>query len=512
MNSLSHAHPRISALGLALALSLFGFVFSASFAHAASSIIIDTLPPSECQLAGNFSIGGTAIADAPPGQLEQYHIQIDWGDGATTNQAELNSFGSGHGESDPVAFSGSHTYTTPGTYTIKARIYHTQPPGNDNQADQVDSIEVCIVVPLTINKTATTTFNRIYGWSIDKTAATSSLLLADGETYNVNYNVAVNATSTDSNWAVGGMISVTNPAGNPSITVTVTDTLSAFGSVTGVSCPSNTIVAGATLVCTYYQPLGSATDQTNKAEVYVTGKPTLNGTSTPVSVTFGAPTNLTDECITVTDTDKGTLGTACAGTDTLPKNFSYALTFGKTSTIVNVLLVCGPNTHNNTATMTTNDRSITHDDVWSVAATVACNPGCTLTQGYWKTHNASFKDGAPLDDAWNLLGAQKEQTPFFLSDTTWFNVFWTAPAGNVYYQLAHQYMTAKLNQLNGAIMPAPVLSAFDTATGLLSSVAPATAATYKGSTKNTWTNLAGILANFNEGKAGVAHCSEQNQS
>ena len=37
---------------------------------------------------------------------------------------------------------------------------------------------------------------------------------------------------------------------------------------------------------------------------------------------------------------------------------------------------------------------------------VECLDGCTLTQGYWKTHNPSFKGGASkkADETWLLIG------------------------------------------------------------------------------------------------------------
>ncbi len=128
---------------------------------------------------------------------------------------------------------------------------------------------------------------------------------------------------------------------------------------------------------------------------------------------------------------------------------------------------------------------------------------CTYTQGYWKTHNASFTGGAPANPTWNSVGTLKEQTPFYQSDNTWFGVFWTQPAGNAYYTLAHQYMAAKLNVLRGAPMPSNVTTAFNTATTLLSSTAP------DGNTSgDQWTQLAGLLGSYNEGNQGVPHCSE----
>ena len=79
-----------------------------------------------------------------------------------------------------------------------------------------------------------------------------------------------------------------------------------------------------------------------------------------------------------------------------------------------------------------------------------CENGCTLTQGYWKTHS-TYGPASKPDATWNLLpGGLGPDTVFFLSGDTWYEVFWTAPAGNAYYNLAHQYMAARLNVLDGA--------------------------------------------------------------
>src|SRR5207244_3282385 len=93
-----------------------------------------------------------------------------------------------------------------------------------------------------------------------------------------------------------------------------------------------------------------------------------------------------------------------------------------------------------------------------ITVNVHCAPtGCTLTQGYWKTHSA--QGPAPFDANWNNVpnvypGAPSglaENTPFYFSGQTWFQNFWTPPAGgNAYYILSHQYMAAVLNILNGA--------------------------------------------------------------
>ena len=72
-------------------------------------------------------------------------------------------------------------------------------------------------------------------------------------------------------------------------------------------------------------------------------------------------------------------------------------------------------------------------------------------------------------------------TVFFLSGDSWYEVFWTAPAGNQYYNLAHQYMAARLNVLDGASAPASVATAIASATTLFQTYTPAQIGALKGS-------------------------------
>jgi hypothetical protein len=143
----------------------------------------------------------------------------------------------------------------------------------------------------------------------------------------------------------------------------------------------------------------------------------------------------------------------------------------------------------------------------TIHVTVDCDHGCTLTQGYWKTH--SSLGPAPYDDTWAALpGGAGANTAFFLSGQTWYQVFWTAPAGNVYYQLAHQYMAAVLNKLNGASSTSAVDAAITSAAGFFNTYTPAQAATLgKQSTARAnalaW---AGTLGSYNEGAIGPGHC------
>jgi hypothetical protein len=150
--------------------------------------------------------------------------------------------------------------------------------------------------------------------------------------------------------------------------------------------------------------------------------------------------------------------------------------------------------------------------------------GCTLTLGYWKTHNESFTGGAPPDDNWLNITPNAELTGFFTTDGansfpttgpnappfTWFTVFWTSPGGNAYYQLAQQYMAAKLNILNGAD-PSAVSSAITSAEDLFDTYTPADIAGLKGNDplRQQFITLAGTLGSYNEGLIGPGHCPEE---
>lgn len=133
--------------------------------------------------------------------------------------------------------------------------------------------------------------------------------------------------------------------------------------------------------------------------------------------------------------------------------------------------------------------------------------GCTLTQGYWKTH--SDNGPAPFDDTWDLLPSGSATT-FYLSGQSWYQVFHTPPAGNAYYNLAHQYMAAVLNGLAGADQSA-ISTQLGTAHTLFNTYTPAQIGVLKGSNalRQQFISLAGALGAYNEGITGPGHCEEE---
>lgn len=394
-----------------------------------------------------------------------------------------------------TTFSYRRTFTCDrdeGTHVNTATIVETG--GSDTATVTVNCYS------LTVTKTANTSLTRTWDWTIAKTADQTELTLASGQQFAVNYSVTVNATSTDSNRAVAGTITVANNTPLNATLTSVSDIVSNGINAT-VNCSVTfpySLLAGQSLVCSYTAALPDATNRTNTATATLQNTP--SGTtdfSGSASVSFAnATVNHVDECVNVTDSLQGTLGTVCA-TDTLPKTFTYTRTITGGA-------ACTQETIRNIATATTNDTSTVDRDDHSVVVTVDCGQ-CTLTQGYWKTH--SDRGPAPYDDAWKNLGLLEEDTLFFLSGKTWYQVFWTPPAGNAYYNLAHQYMAAKLNILNGASAPSSVTAAISGAETFFSTYAPnATLTRAQRAQLLAW---ASTLDQYNNGIIGPGHCDQQ---
>jgi len=161
----------------------------------------------------------------------------------------------------------------------------------------------------------------------------------------------------------------------------------------------------------------------------------------------------------------------------------------------------------NTASFITKDTGATGSDSWTVTVHVPCG-GCTLTPGYWKTHSTYGPARWP-DDTWYLLSALGPDTPFFLSGQTYYQVLWTPPSGgNAYYILAHAYIAAELNFLNGASSTPDVDAAFFAATSFFNTYTPANAALFKGKAGMQVIGWATTLDNYNNGYIGPGHCNE----
>lgn len=132
--------------------------------------------------------------------------------------------------------------------------------------------------------------------------------------------------------------------------------------------------------------------------------------------------------------------------------------------------------------------------------------GCTLTQGYWKTHSV-YGPAAHPDAIWNDASIGGPDAAFYFSGSSWLTLFKTPPkGGNVYIQLAHQYMAARLNLVNGATPTAAVTTAINGATAFFNNAANTPNTTLSKSLSQTLKGYATTLGAFNEGTIGPGHC------
>jgi hypothetical protein len=383
-------------------------------------------------------------------------------------------------------------------YDLSGEAYEDQglaPPVNKDMPYGLSHVDFCYDYELDVSKTAETEYKRTWEWTIDKTSETVDLMLASGQSYMVDYEVSVSSTSYDSHWDVNGVITIVNPdpdyvAMIASVTDVVSGDIAAWVDC-GVDFPY-ALGPGETLECSYLADLPNADCRVNTATVEVCEGSDVGGGSGTADVTFGEPNLLRDECVDVTDDVYGHLGRVCEDT-----TFGYCIDVGPYEE-------CGDYVFENTASFQTCDLGVEGSDSHDVNVHIPCGCACTLTQGYWKTH--SSYGPAPYDAAWETLTSGADTT-FFKSGLTYYEMFWEAPAGNFYFNLAHQYAAAELNLLNGSMAPPTVKAAMNGAKMLFNAqgMGDTTFTAAEKKKAAAWTTT---IDNYNNGLTGPGHCDE----
>lgn len=399
--------------------------------------------------------------------------------------------------------SNANDYDYTGTGIQSDGNLHSPLAGGSGKYADFSHIDFCFHYRLSASKTANAEFTRTYTWTIDKSCdGDAELTLSEGQVYNYPFSWTVDATYEDTDFKVTGTITIENNTPFAASITSVSDVLSGGETGTvdcGISFPY-LLAAGESLECTYSVDLAAPYDGTNTVTVETDGSNNVEGDEASADFWFGDPTTIMDGCIAVTD-DCTSGSTEVCYDNTLPYTAEYTCPISYD--------VCGEYTYTNTASFTTSDTETEGSDHCTVSVNVPCGGGCTHTIGYWKTH--SKYGPAPYDDTWEQVG---EDAPFFLSGQSWYQVAWTNPAGNAYYILAHQYIAAHLNQLDGASIPPAVLTAYNTATTLFNTHTPAYIGGLKGGNplRQQFIALAGILDAYNNGITGPGHCSEENSN
>ncbi|HXV34733.1 MAG TPA: hypothetical protein VD769_12040 [Gaiellaceae bacterium] len=352
--------------------------------------------------------------------------------------------------------------------------------------------------PIQAYKTATPHWTKTFEWTIEKSVSPDSWNLEAGQSGTSTYTVTVTKSLASETIWVDGEVCVENVSQTPTENLKVVDRLQALVGgevITLASVPLdmsiNPVLDPGEKQCYPYSieftPVAGATYR-NNARVTVTNDPRdpgeEMGPNEKVDFELPPPT-VVNAAVNVDDTNGMSWLFTDSGTQTYTKTFRCDEDEG---------------THDNTATIRETGQS---DDA---RVTVTCKPppsdGCTLTQGYWKTH--SKYGPAPYDSTWALIG---EDTTFFLSGKTWYQAINTSSAGgNAYYILAHQYIAARLNLLDGDASTPAVNAALASATAFFNTYTPTSV--LSSSVRAAAIGWAGTLADYNEGDIGPGHCPD----
>jgi len=325
-----------------------------------------------------------------------------------------------------------------------------------------------------VTKDAVTSFSRTYTWETPKEGwdytnpsnpvKLTSLTLNSGQSFPVTYIITPHVTlTTDSHWVVSGHVTVKNPSNTVSMIIDslsdalVTSDQPPLETIEPLDCKGQSLTlapkgqTGDSITCDYSYSFSSAppVPLTNRAIVTV-GRDT-EGAEAPVIFDGLSPNTMTevDSCINIYD-DKYT-----GSNPAEPFQECVVHVLSPTSYVRSIVgrEQCGKYDETNTASFT-DHAGVTHNFPWTIHIDVPCG-GCTLTQGYWKTHGYAENPKKPnkIDTTWLAVGPKGDLEPFYLNtpnqdkSLTWYKAISTPPSGgNAYYILAKQYIGAYLNQ------------------------------------------------------------------
>lgn len=197
-------------------------------------------------------------------------------------------------------------------------------PGGGTDGDAISHIEFCYDYELDVSKTATGSYDRTITWELDKSVTPDAHSGFPGDSFQSTWTVNVTKNVVEDNYSVTGNITINNPAPF-AVDFSVSDLIDSSINAT-VSCPSYTVPAGGTVVCTYSAGESDGIDGTQSSnEATVTSLTEgVDGGSDTAGITFTA-TVYGDESVTVDD-DRDTEGQFPATIST-STTFDYDETF-----------------------------------------------------------------------------------------------------------------------------------------------------------------------------------------
>ena len=373
---------------------------------------------------------------------------------------------------------------------------HGPPDAETGDINQPEEVTFCYDYALRIQPSPYAHNAQLQTWTITKTGRSDALVLSENQAELVEHAVTVSpADPTAAGQFIEGPVFVIN---NSPFTVTVGNVNTMVGTIPAtIDCPIQapfTLAPWGLTTCTFRADVPDTSDRNVVGSGTVSHGLTI--TTQEVVASFAAhnvTTTTTDDCIAVSD-DGVDLGTTCAA--------DGEVTFDVSSEVGP--FACGDFSVTTTARFVGLDTGATADASWTINGEVACNPGCSLSQHYWKVH--SHFGPRRYHPTWNLVGAQGENTAFFLSGRSYIQTMYTRPMGNAYWTLAKAYIAAKLNRLNGAQFTPATLTAFNNATDLLTANTPARVGGNQ-ALRKSFVKAAAALKDFNSGRTGPGKCT-----
>jgi hypothetical protein len=342
---------------------------------------------------------------------------------------------------------------------------------------------------------------RTFGWTIDKEVDINSWDLFQGNSGTSAYTISVSKDDgTDTAW-FNGTICVTNNGKADTEDLSITARILNGTSIINdpVIATSSVDVSGKPVIpdgewgCYAYRVNFTEIEPPVPGSQYKVGV-TIECTTDSVThwtnalVFLSTPTLVNDQ-IHVDDTNGGSWQFSASGSIGYDKTFTCDADAGE---------------NNNTATI----RETGQFDNATVTVNCYVQEGsCTYTQGYWKNH--AEVGSKQYDDTWDQLSEDGANTPFFCGGETYYEILQDDPqGGDAYYILAHQYIAAALNQLNGADLSA-VQNEFEQAEELLHDYTSGDVGLPGNSVlRDQFISLGETLDAYNNGIIGPGHCGE----
>jgi hypothetical protein len=211
---------------------------------------------------------------------------------------------------------------------------HETPDGRHDvfaNSDDPNDPNVCpgpvVTEHLSVAQTITTSYNRYYDWTLDKSVDTSDLYLyapaaVGAHDGTVHWRIQASATQRDADYLVSGSVDVSNDGGSDTTFTLTLDPAIASNIDCGNTGTATAFVAtGSDVVCTYSVASQLTGDVTATA---TTDVGTYSDTDT---ITWGAPANVTDATVTLTDARLGISTSVAAATgydQSFPETFTWA--------------------------------------------------------------------------------------------------------------------------------------------------------------------------------------------